>query len=158
VKAEHLHRHFGLGVRDDVMAAQMQTQPATAAQWTRALARAIDEGLDVLVEPTSGEAFIESVTTPGTLYAVSTRSCSCKAGQRGIPCKHRAAYLAQIGELHLDPDSTPTALGIVPARPCFWCNGSGRIPNDDEQRHDTCSACSGTGTALVPESAERIAA
>ena len=35
-----------------------------------------------------------------------------------------------------------------------------RVPNDDEQRYDACSACEGTGTvsAPVPELAERIAA
>jgi hypothetical protein len=43
-------------------------------------------------------------------------------------------------------------------RPCFWCNGSGRIPNDDEQRYDACRACEGTGTASAPQLAERIAA
>ena len=85
------------------MAVQLQeTRPVSAEQWQKALTRAIDEALDVLIEPISGEAFVESATTPGTLYQVSASSCSCPAGQRGLVCKHRAAYLFQIGEIPVD--------------------------------------------------------
>jgi DnaJ-class molecular chaperone len=53
----------------------------------------------------------------------------------------------------------PPAITDTPAvRPCFWCNGSGRTPNDDEQRYDVCSACEGTGSRPAPQLAERIAA
>jgi hypothetical protein len=53
------------------------------------------------------------------------------------------------------PPSTADALAV---RPCFWCNGSGRIPNDEEQRYDDCSVCEGSGTRPAPELVERIAA
>jgi hypothetical protein len=54
---------------------------------------------------------------------------------------------------------TRTPVTETPAvRPCFWCNGSGHVPNDDEQRYDDCSACEGAGAALAPELTERIAA
>ena len=129
---------------------QMQTRPVTDVQWSRALDRALSEGLDVLVEPISGEAFVESATSPGTLYAVTAFSCSCPAGQRGTPCKHRACYMAQIGVLDLEPEP-------IAERPCFWCNGSGRVPNDEYQRYDTCSACDGTDTKPAPQP-RRIAA
>jgi hypothetical protein len=53
----------------------------------------------------------------------------------------------------------PTLSTDTPAaRPCFWCNGSGRAPNDDEQRYDVCSACEGSGVRLAPQLAEQIAA
>jgi DnaJ-class molecular chaperone len=55
----------------------------------------------------------------------------------------------------------PAPTQILPTtaeRPCFWCNGSGRTPNDDEQRYDTCSACEGAGVALARQLAEPIAA
>jgi DnaJ-class molecular chaperone len=52
----------------------------------------------------------------------------------------------------------PATTDTSAERPCFWCNGSGRVPNDQEQRYDTCRACEGTGTAMVPELGERIAA
>jgi DnaJ-class molecular chaperone len=42
-------------------------------------------------------------------------------------------------------------------RPCFWCNGSGRVPKDDEQRYEECSACEGSGMRETP-GLERIAA
>jgi hypothetical protein len=53
----------------------------------------------------------------------------------------------------------PLATTETPAtRPCFWCNGSGRIPNDDDQRYDDCSACEGTAARPAPELVEQIAA
>jgi hypothetical protein len=54
-----------------------------ATRWAKALERALEECLDVLVEPVSGEAFVESATKPGTLYAVSASACSCPAGAKG---------------------------------------------------------------------------
>lgn len=134
------------------MAVQMQTRPATGAQWSRALERALSEGLDVLVEPISGEAFVESATSPGTLYQVTAFSCSCPAGRRSTPCKHRACYMAQIGVLEIDPEPASIAL-----RPCVWCHGSGRVPNDSLGQYDACSACGGTGTRPAPQP-RRIAA
>ena len=139
------------------MAVQMQTRPVGADQWARALNWALDEGLDVLVEPLSGEAFVESATRPGTLYAVSASACSCPAGQRGIPCKHRACYLAQIGELEIDPESTLPVVTLLPARPCMWCHGSGPVPNDYHERYDTCDVCNGAST-VPPPKPQRIAA
>jgi DnaJ-class molecular chaperone len=54
--------------------------------------------------------------------------------------------------------SLPATTGAAAARPCFWCNGSGRVPNDQEQRYDACRACEGSGHVLTPEPAERVAA
>lgn len=71
---------------------------ANAKRWQAALDRAISNALDVLVS-TSGEAFVESASVPGLLYAVSRETCTCPAGQKGQICQHRACYLAQIGEL-----------------------------------------------------------
>lgn len=76
--------------------------PQTAARWAKALDRAISNALDVLVS-TSGEAFVESASKPGLLYSVSREHCTCPAGAKGQICQHRAAYLAQMGELELEP-------------------------------------------------------
>jgi hypothetical protein len=108
----------------------------TQQAWAKALARAIDEALDVLVEPISGEAFVESATRPGILYHVTAQTCSCPAGQRGNPCKHRACYLAQIGEQPLEPVLADCAAccdcGVQDygryALPCETCSGTGRVP------------------------------
>ena len=114
-------------------------------RWQSALQRALEDALDVLVEPISGEAFVESASQPGVLYAVSREHCTCQAGARGIPCKHRACYLVQIGELRVD-DGGAIGIDIEPARkPCFWCNGSGKVPNDYCRQYDVCDRCSGTG-------------
>jgi hypothetical protein len=120
------------------MAVPVQNRPATAAHWARALDRALEEALDVLVEPLSGQAFVESATTPGTLYIVTADSCSCPAGARGQACKHRACYLAQIGEF-------PVTIETPAPHACVWCVGSGRIPNDQHERYDRCDHCNGSG-------------
>jgi len=128
-------------------------------RWAAALDRAIEEALDVLIEPISGEAFVESATQPGLLYQVSASTCSCPAGRRGLPCKHRACYLAQIDEF-------PMAIAVAPS-PCSSCVSgkvqewgvSGPIGCRD------CGVCGGTGVitpvdampALQPQR-ERIAA
>lgn len=76
----------------------IETQP-----WRAMLTQALEDGLDVLVCPATGQAFVESATHPGTLYVVSATSCSCAAGQRGLPCTHVACYRAQRGLLALNP-------------------------------------------------------
>jgi DnaJ-class molecular chaperone len=52
----------------------------------------------------------------------------------------------------------PATADVPTVRPCFWCNGSGLIPNDDEQRYDACRVCEGTGSRPAPQFAEPIAA
>ncbi len=105
-------------------------------QWERALARAISDGLDVLVCGATGEAFVESASRPGELYAVSTDRCTCKAGQQGIPCKHVAAYRAQTGLLSLPAPADCTdccGCGLQDFGrynlPCETCGGSGIRPD-----------------------------
>lgn len=82
----------------------------TATRWAKALDRAIINGLDVLVS-TNGEAFVESASVPGLIYSVSREHCSCPAGLQGKICQHRACFLAQIGELPLEPVSRVTFFG-----------------------------------------------
>jgi hypothetical protein len=95
------------------------TFSTTRDVWTRALDRAIAAGLDILIEPVSGEAFCESASRPGTLYAVTASSCTCAAGQHGRPCKHVAAYRAQAGLLPLPPDDSQPAVAVT--RHCATC-------------------------------------
>ena len=58
---------------------------------------------------------------------------------------------------------TPTQVPTIPQtqsaeRPCFWCNGGSRIPNDDEQRYDDCDMCEGSGSRPVVLVTEPVAA
>jgi hypothetical protein len=39
--------------------------------------------------------------------------------------------------------ATAAALTIAP-QACFWCFGSGRIPNDHHERYDRCETCGGS--------------
>jgi hypothetical protein len=123
----------------------------TTVQWAKALARAIDEALDVLIEPISGEAFVESATRPGVLYQVSASMCSCPAGQRGAPCKHRACYLAQIGELPLGAASEPEAdPNLIRCGRCFGDGECWLGSHDDGFRRGVCPWCGGAGVLPVP--------
>ena len=105
-------------------------------RWAKALGRALSECLDVLVCNATGDAFVESHTAPGTLYSVSREHCTCAAGMHGQVCKHRACYLAQMGELAL-PEfvDCPSCNGCGRqwfasgyALPCETCGGSGVKP------------------------------
>lgn len=115
----------------------VQVERMQAERWEQALARAIHDGLDVLVCAATGEAFVESASRPGLLYAVSAEGCSCTAGSHGQVCKHRACYLAQMGELALP---APAA--------CLWCSGGGTVQNELDQRYDACESCGGSGVRV----------
>lgn len=130
------------------MALQTQTRRNrndSPARWHAALARAISNALDVYVS-TDGAAYVESASTPGLLYAVSREHCTCPAGANGMICQHRACYLAQIGELSLDPEPAPPAPGL-PAD-CPHCCGCGQqwFPSGPRK----CERCQGTGRAPAP--------
>jgi SWIM zinc finger len=99
----------------------------------------------MLIEPRSGEAFVESASQPGVLYRVSRDACTCLAGQHGVPCKHRAALLAQFGELPL-PEREPASVE------CPTCFGKGwGYAGDDYHWPDqvACRKCAGTGHLAV---------
>jgi hypothetical protein len=120
------------GKQEEELVMAERVDAINSQRWERALTRAINDGLDVLVCAATGEAFVESASRPGTLYAVSAEGCSCTAGAHGQVCKHRAAYLAQIGELALpEPEacSDCSACGLQDfgryALPCESCGGSG---------------------------------
>jgi hypothetical protein len=59
-----------------------------------------------------------------------------------------------------EPRTRPATAAAVTIAPqaCFWCNGSGRVPNDDDQRYDDCEMCEGSGSQPAPQLAEQIAA
>jgi hypothetical protein len=117
----------------------------TPQRWQTALDRALENALDVLIEPVSGEAFVESACKPGTLYAVTRTTCTCPAGVAGDPvCQHRAAYRCQMGELPLE------AVPVAPVRRCSWCAGAGQIEQwgvGGPIGSQTCPDCGGGGIA-----------
>jgi hypothetical protein len=129
--------------------------PETVQRWQAALDRAINAALDVLIT-TTGEAYVESSSTPGLIYAVSRESCDCPAGQVGHICLHRACYLAQIGEL------LPPVADVAEIR-CKRCGGHGAYwagSVDDERnpmRHISCPICSGVGYLTAAQWAAEIA-
>ena len=150
---------------------QTRTRVENPARWMKAAERAESEGVRVCQMQGSGQWVATSGTASGTAYEVQVtgnvaHGCDCLAGMNGdAVCKHRAAFYLLIGALDLTPEPDPPALGVAPgaatpARPCFWCYGSGRVPNDDDRQYAACRACAGIGTvpASRPPERERIAA
>ena len=43
-----------------------------------------------------------------------------------------------------------TDLAAPAPRRCFWCYGTGRVPNDHHERYDRCEPCDGTGVRTPP--------
>ena len=140
------------------MAVQMQQRPArteSAARWEKALARALANGLEVFQVADTGERMVTSASQLDTLHRTDGRACTCAAGLAGDPvCQHRAVVRFVMGWLPEPSPPTP-ALVPVPARPCFWCNGSGRIPNDFDREYVACRACAGAGAVPASRPAER---
>lgn len=129
-----------------------RNRAASPAPWEAALRRAISDALDVLIEPVSGEVFVESATQPGVLYRVSRERCTCLAGQHGLACKHRAALLAQLGELSL-PETNEVSLTPA-AVDCPTCFGKGFTYAETAGGQGwpdqvACHRCGGTGKVAV---------
>ena len=152
------------------MAVQMQQRPArteSAARWEKALARALANGLEVFQVADTGERMVTSASQLDTLHRTDGRSCTCAAGLAGDPvCQHRAVVRFVMGWLpeQSPPEGSPSPsapalvpVTLLPVRPCMWCHGSGRIPNDFNREYAACSACGGAGTRPVPQP-RRVAA
>jgi hypothetical protein len=127
---------------------ERRTRPATAADFHRLADLAQERGLRVF-EGGSNQWFCTSHSDPFALHTVTGFSCDCRGFLHHQRCTHHAALLAHLGwlpELESEtpaevlPDSSKTA-----PQQCFWCCGSGRIPNDQHERYDRCEPCGGTG-------------
>ena len=142
---------------------QQRTRTASAERWEKALARALANGLEVFQVADTGERMVTSASQLDTLHRTDGDSCTCAAGLAGdAVCQHRAVVRFVMGWL---PEPSPQAPALVPGattptRPCFWCNGSGRIPNDFDRQYAACNVCAGVGNvrAPLPAEQERVAA
>jgi len=82
--------------------------------------------------------FCSSASSPEPHY-VTGLSCTCHSFQEHQRCSHYALLLEHLGWL-------PAVVAETPApQACFWCQGSGRIPNDQHERYDRCDRCGGSG-------------
>ncbi len=72
--------------------AQSRRDCASSVRWLNAVNRAALE-LEVGGWQFDGETLrMPSATNPSARYTVDAHGCTCKAGQAGRPCKHRAAW------------------------------------------------------------------
>lgn len=128
------------------MAAEVQvrtSRQATPERWQKALARAIDEKVEVRQLADSGAWVATSGTDATVAYLIEVtgdvaHGCACQAGQHGDPvCKHRAMFYHLIGVLDPEPDPPAPTLAPVPCWACAGvpggcpvCGGAGRAPLD----------------------------
>ena len=93
------------------------------------------------------------------MTGTNPHGCTCRAGEFGDEiCKHRAKFLYDFGLLELESEPEPeppaAAISVVPEpRPCWWCNATGRIPDDWRQEYVACSMCGGSGVRPTPQPA-----
>lgn len=120
-------------------------------RWQAALRRARREGVEVRQLAGCGMWIATSGSDGDTAYEVTPWGCECHAAQYGDPvCKHRAALLARLGRLTLEP-----VRGSGPTVTCPTCNGIGEHPGTvslgSTWRYDNviCEDCHGNGR--IPE-------
>lgn len=126
------------------MVATVASRPrrvATPERWQKALARAIENGVQAFQVANSGAWVVTSKSSPGTVYETDGIECGCQAWLNGDPvCMHRAAYFAAMGMLELDqPEPTPPAPAVaalpIPYK-CATCEDTGAIRKQNRIRPD----------------------
>lgn len=128
------------------MQTQRQQRTESPERWRRALARAIDAGLEVFVVADTGERMVTSASKLDQLHRTDGRACTCEAALAGDPvCQHRAAVRYCLGWIHPEPDPEP--LIPAPAAPqrvdCAMCNGCGVVYS--RSGGWKCDHCHGAG-------------
>jgi hypothetical protein len=117
---------------------EQRTRPATAEDFHRLAELAQARGLRVF-EVGPNQWFCTSRSDPFALHVVTGFSCDCRGFLHHQRCTHHVALLAHLGWL-------PELEAEMPdPQQCFWCSGSGRIPNDQHERYDRCEPCGGDG-------------
>ncbi len=131
----------------------MATSVATPTDFWRLAEEAEQRGIQILIEPVSGEHFATSGSKANVLYRLTGLSCTCKGFQRWQRCTHHSLLLAQLGWLpDPEPDPVPPAPALTAAvmtEPCPDCDGTGQViaffgPEDEEGEID-CDPCGGSG-------------
>ena len=84
----------------------MASTVATPMDLWRLAEEAERRGIQILVEPISGEHFATSGSKANILYRLTGFSCTCKGFQHWQRCTHHSLLLAQLGWLP-DPEPDP---------------------------------------------------
>jgi hypothetical protein len=126
-----------------------QPRPTTPADLHRLAAVAHTRGLWLTQE---GESvwFCSSASQHGEPHYVTALSCDCRGFMEHQRCTHYALLLDALGWLPA-VENAPDAAPAPDA--CLWCQGSGRIANDDRHQFDPCETCGGSGQRSAPPAA-----
>jgi hypothetical protein len=125
-----------------------RTRPATAADFHRLADLAHERGLQLFRD--GQRWYCSSATDRGGCHYVTGFSCDCQGFIAHQRCTHHALLLERLGWLPELEDAAPVLAAVArtsDAAPqsCFWCCGSGRVPNDHHERYDRCEPCGGSG-------------
>lgn len=106
----------------------MTTSPATRVARTRKArpsleerALAVLETRHLVVDPTTQGVWLVESSTAGEFHKTSTLQCSCPAGQRGVPCQHRAAVSMLLAVVHPPTCSVCGGPKDNAIERCNWC-------------------------------------
>ncbi len=95
---------------------------ASPARWQAAVARALEQGLALRCEASTGMAIAPSGNHAKLAYVTDGATCTCQAGENCDPiCKHRALCWHERGALDPEPP-TPAAPALTR---CPDCLGAG---------------------------------
>jgi hypothetical protein len=75
------------------MDAQPRVLPFPMEKWAELLVRARREGIRLEPVPRARELMRATSGTSDAVYFVDSESCTCRAGEFGTPCKHRALWI-----------------------------------------------------------------
>jgi hypothetical protein len=128
-----------------------RTRPATAADFHRLADLAHERGLQLFRD--GQRWYCSSATDHGGCHLVTGFSCDCPGFIAHQRCTHHALLLERLGWLPEIEEVAPVLTGSVKTpdaapQACFWCCGSGRVPNDHYERYDRCEPCGGTGVRV----------
>ena len=76
--------------------------PFPASKLAELLLRARRDGIVLTPIPRSRRIMRASSSTGSTVYYVDADTCTCKAGQCGVPCKHRALWIQEHANEYAD--------------------------------------------------------
>lgn len=72
---------------------QQRELPFPLEKWLELLARARADGIVLIPMQRSNRVMLATSSAQQRVYQVDGDTCTCKAGDCGVPCKHRALWI-----------------------------------------------------------------
>src|SRR5687767_4463553 len=82
----------------------------------RLAAKAVINGVRLVMESESEAIFATSASMPTIIYAVGAHGCTCQGFNSFGRCQHHSLYLVESGDMPTDPEPESPAAGSEAAR------------------------------------------